>query len=789
MVSSSSASVQPSAASTSSSLSSVVLSTPLNTVQPSASSPAPSSLSLMSTSSIAEPLTPIASSNSASSSATSSVQQISSSPSPSQSPSSITPTLDIPSTTPTALSYSSSSSDSSSSVSESITVSTETLSSSSTPISTSTESSSTPMVSSSPSPQSLEPSSTLTESLDPTTSSSEITQTSSDVSSTPTPSAVITSSSVDVVSFTSETMQISSDLSSTPTSSVVIMSSTVDPVRSTPEITQTSSTPTPSAVITSSTVDPVSFSLAESSPASSEDITSTASIVVSTSISVSDNPSEVPTSSVDMVSFTSISIIESTSLEPSSMEIMPSSSQTSSSVEIVPSSTPEPSQTLSSSSDTATMTSSSVVETTPIATTSTVGVSSSTISDSSTLPASSDPATTSSSVVETSSTVSSSTIEVSSSTPFVASSTSSSAVPVPTPFTPSLITNGGFEDPSATPPRGGAGSTVVLRESTPELPAYAGTRYLEFNMAQTSVTASRSISLVFPNIAGVQGTTYRVSVTVRSQTGMLSPQCYVHFAFGVNIIPVSYFTGGSAWEEVSTNFRWNFGTGQATPIMLFNCPGNAAYSFGVDNVQVLEIADPPATPEALPTPFRNAPPQNIPSVGATCGQAIQEPSFELFPAATPNVQSPWEFVGSRYALPYVYTSGVEAKRTGTRALRVTVNALSSGYTASMEFRQRNVVVCPNTLYEFKSWNVLFTANSRLTCQVGLKVNGGLVAMGDRFIYTASREFAPTSGYYLTGSSEMMVNLDLKLYCVGPTGLSTVSTVYFDDVTFTPVSSL
>ncbi|KAI0572654.1 hypothetical protein TUN199_10305 [Pyrenophora tritici-repentis] len=585
------------------------------------------------------------------------------------------------------------------------------------------------MVSSSPSPQSLEPSSTLTESLDPTTSSSEITQTSSDVSSTP----------------------------------------------------------TPSAVITSSTVDPVSFSLAESSPASSEDITSTASIVVSTSISVSDNPSEVPTSSVDMVSFTSISIIESTSLEPSSMEIMPSSSQTSSSVEIVPSSTPEPSQTLSSSSDTATMTSSSVVETTPIATTSTSA--SSTISDSSTLPASSDPATTSSSVVETSSTVSSSTIEVSSSTPFVASSTSSSAVPVPTPFTPSLITNGGFEDPSAAPPRGGAGSTVVLRESTPELPAYAGTRYLEFNMAQTSVTASRSISLVFPNIAGVQGTTYRVSVTVRSQTGMLSPQCYVHFAFGVNIIPVSYFTGGSAWEEVSTNFRWNFGTGQATPIMLFNCPGNAAYSFGVDNVQVLEIADPPATPEALPTPFRNAPPQNIPSVGATCGQAIQEPSFELFPAATPNVQSPWEFVGSRYALPYVYTSGVEAKRTGTRALRVTVNALSSGYTASMEFRQRNVVVCPNTLYEFKSWNVLFTANSRLTCQVGLKVNGGLVAMGDRFIYTASREFAPTSGYYLTGSSEMMVNLDLKLYCVGPTGLSTVSTVYFDDVTFTPVSSL
>ncbi|CAA9960653.1 hypothetical protein PTMSG1_04052 [Pyrenophora teres f. maculata] len=225
--------------------------------------------------------------------------------------------------------------------------------------------------------------------------------------------------------------------------------------------------------------------------------------------------------------------------------------------------------------------------------------------------------------------------------------------------------------------------------------------------------------------------------------------------------------------------------------MVFNCPGNAAYSFGLDNVQVVEITDPPAIPEALPTPFRNAPPQNIPSVGATCGQAVQEPSFELFPAATPSALSPWEFVGTRYVLPYAYTSttSIEAKRTGARALRVAINAISSGYTASMEFRQQKVVVCPNTLYEFKSWNVIFTANSRLTCQVGLKVNGGLVAMGDPFVYTASREFTSTSGYYLTGASETAVNLDLKLFCVGPTGITSVTIAYFDDVTFTPVSSL
>jgi hypothetical protein len=141
-------------------------------------------------------------------------------------------------------------------------------------------------------------------------------------------------------------------------------------------------------------------------------------------------------------------------------------------------------------------------------------------------------------------------------------------------------------------------------------------------------------------------------------------------------------------------------------------------------------------------------------------------------------------------VPYFYNNPIETKRSGTRSLRVAPNQLSSGYTATLEFRQREVKICPDTLYEFKSWNVIFTAAPQFTCQVALKVNDGTITMGDPFTYTASREFAPTSGYYQSGPAETIVNLNLKLYCVGPVGQYTdQTTVYFDDVTFTPVSSL
>jgi hypothetical protein len=167
-----------------------------------------------------------------------------------------------------------------------------------------------------------------------------------------------------------------------------------------------------------------------------------------------------------------------------------------------------------------------------------------------------------------------------------------------------MIVNGDFEDSSAALPRGGAGSTIAIRKSTPELPAYGGTQYLEFNMALATGSASRSIAMLFPNVAGASGKTYRYSSTVRSQTGTLSPQCYVQFALGANIVMVSYLSGGTVWEEVSTYFRWNFGSAAATPVVTFNCPANKAYSFGIDNVQFVEVVDPPAIPEALPTPFR-----------------------------------------------------------------------------------------------------------------------------------------------------------------------------------------
>lgn len=167
-----------------------------------------------------------------------------------------------------------------------------------------------------------------------------------------------------------------------------------------------------------------------------------------------------------------------------------------------------------------------------------------------------------------------------------------------------MIANGGFEDPSGAIPRVGAGGTLRVRESTPELPAYGGTRYLEFTMAQTTTVNNRGISVIFPNVAGIPGRTYRISTTVRSQSGKLAPQCYVTFAFGINVMTSSYFDSGSAWEEVSTLFRWNFGTGGSTPILVFVCPGNNAYSFGLDNVQILEVFETPAVPETLPAPFR-----------------------------------------------------------------------------------------------------------------------------------------------------------------------------------------
>jgi len=167
-----------------------------------------------------------------------------------------------------------------------------------------------------------------------------------------------------------------------------------------------------------------------------------------------------------------------------------------------------------------------------------------------------------------------------------------------------MIANGDFEDPSGAIPRVGAGGALLVRESTPDLPAYGGTRYLEFTMAQTTAVTNRAISLIYPNIAGVNGRTYRVSTTVRSQRGKLAPQCYVTFAFGINVVTSSYFDSGSVWEEVSTNFRWNFASGAATPILSFTCPGNNAYSFGVDNVQILEVLEPPAFPETLSAPFR-----------------------------------------------------------------------------------------------------------------------------------------------------------------------------------------
>jgi hypothetical protein len=166
--------------------------------------------------------------------------------------------------------------------------------------------------------------------------------------------------------------------------------------------------------------------------------------------------------------------------------------------------------------------------------------------------------------------------------------------------------NGGFEDYNNVGFRNSTTSTVRVLDSTPELPAYEGARYLEVNMSQLmgATPYIRSVGVTFPIIAGVKGKTYRVTMAVRSQTDRLPSLCFVQFLMGASLV-TSYLDSGIVWEELSTFYRWNYATGtKVIPTINFSCPTNIAFSFGLDNVQFTEVADPPAIPESLPPPFR-----------------------------------------------------------------------------------------------------------------------------------------------------------------------------------------
>lgn len=147
--------------------------------------------------------------------------------------------------------------------------------------------------------------------------------------------------------------------------------------------------------------------------------------------------------------------------------------------------------------------------------------------------------------------------------------------------------------------------------------------------------------------------------------------------------------------------------------------------------------------------------------------------------------APWDFVSSRY-ISYGYTSDVMAPRSGTRAIRLDPGGLfgyAPGYLGYMEIMQSNVIVCPNTLYRYESWQTIRNGAGAGSCQMTLKVNGGAVVTGNAISFTPEMPWVPTTGYYLTGATETSVTLQMRWTCAPTARMTTL----IDDVTFTPVS--
>jgi hypothetical protein len=115
---------------------------------------------------------------------------------------------------------------------------------------------------------------------------------------------------------------------------------------------------------------------------------------------------------------------------------------------------------------------------------------------------------------------------------------------------------------------------------------------------------------------------------------------------------------------------------------------------------------------------------------------------------------------------------------------------SNAYLTYMEIKQRNTVVCSNTLYRYDAWHSISTSTSSGSCQLTLKVNGVAITTSDALSYTAggaSTAWSQVSGYYLAAPGETSVTLQLRKTCAVSGGASTQLQTYLDDVTFTPVT--
>ncbi|TGZ82518.1 hypothetical protein EX30DRAFT_339799 [Ascodesmis nigricans] len=389
--------------------------------------------------------------------------------------------------------------------------------------------------------------------------------------------------------------------------------------------------------------------------------------------------------------------------------------------------------------------------------------------------------------IQSSSVAQSSAVPSSSAAPSpVVPSSSVAPSPSPSPLDYGFFVNGGFEDGSS-PWSNIPGSSSSIVSGTADLPAHGGSKYLEVRLPVTNSANVRGSSINYPGFQLNQGSTYRFSVWLMSPNGILSPQCLITLVVnGVNYA-VSYVDGGQIWEQLTADIKY---TGQSTANVIarvvWNCPGNVAYTFGVDDVQFYEVS-PPSEPPTLPPPYSAPPPSVIPPVAPGCGQAVVNPSFEGSPAVTGTqsyMAAPWEFVASQY-MPYGYGQANLAIRTGLRSLRLdasgTYASYAPGYQRHSEMKQ-NIVVCPNTLYRYETWHTITDAPQGGSCQMTLKINGVELVRSSESSLFPGAPWVPTTAYYLTGPEETSVKLSFKWMCVSSSSMFT----FIDDVTFTPV---
>jgi hypothetical protein len=189
------------------------------------------------------------------------------------------------------------------------------------------------------------------------------------------------------------------------------------------------------------------------------------------------------------------------------------------------------------------------------------------------------------------------------------------------------------------------------------------------------------------------------------------------------------------------------------------------------------------------------PPSTTPLVAAGCGQAIFNPGLEGagLGFAEGTFAAPGWLISEMHSGSHFDSSTYVHNGTQSDQFSVFPQHLNLGDLAICELQQPVVTVCPNTLYSFGAWLALNPnsgGDNWLSCVLTLSVNGVGVATGapvTHIIGGGNTPWVQTTGYYLTGSSETSVSIEVKRSCISNgTSVLTVAT-NVDDITFTPVS--